>query len=205
MESAFSAINESSARHAPVACRSPNAFILFNAVCEPLFCSCRRFVDHDLVSSLFRVYLAHAGCSYARLMTRANSGTLLALEVMLSACRGLTVKLDVLPHNGALGLVVLVHGHLDLGAVDGPSAYAADKVVEVAALEVQPRLQDAPVDLAHSLADRSGNSHAHQLLETGHVGNQVGVEVVGVQGRPEGRVVSALEQIPQLVQLLDGF
>jgi hypothetical protein len=52
MESAFSAISESWARHTPCTCRSPNA-VSFSTPFADLFCSCRRFIDRDLVSSLF--------------------------------------------------------------------------------------------------------------------------------------------------------
>jgi hypothetical protein len=117
----------------------------------------------------------------------------------------LTVKLDILPHNSALGLVVLVDRHLDLAALNSPSTHAADEVLEFFARQVKPRLEDALVNLTHSLADSGGNAHAHQLLEARDIGDEVGVQVVRVQGRPEGSVVGALEQVPQLVQLLNGF
>ena len=78
---------------------------------------------------------------------------------------GLTIKLDVLPDNGALGLVVLVDGYLDLGTINVPSAHASNKVVKLASREIQPRLEDASVNLTHSLTDSSSNAHAHQLLE----------------------------------------
>lgn len=90
----------------------------------------------------------------------------------------LTVKLDVFPHNGALSLVIFVDGYLDLASVDIPSAHRADEVLKLLALEVQPALQNAALYLTDGLAHRCGNAHAHQFLEPGYVGNQVGVEVV---------------------------
>lgn len=117
----------------------------------------------------------------------------------------LTVKFDVFTDNGALSLVVLVDGHLDLVTVDIPSTYATDKVVIFASREVQPRLKDASVNLAYRLADSGGNAYAHEFLKARNVGNQVGVEVVRVEGGPEGGVISAFEQVPQFVELLNSF
>jgi hypothetical protein len=124
--------------------------------------------------------------------------------VIKTNAEALTIKLDVLPHNRALSLVVLVDGNRDLGTVHLP-AYGTDKLVKVAALHVQPRFQNALVDLPHRLADGGGYPHAHQLLEARHVGDQVGVQVVRVECRPKGSVVGALEQISQVVQLLHGL
>lgn len=114
----------------------------------------------------------------------------------------LTVKVDILPDNGALCLVVLVHGDLDLAALDVPAADASDKVLKLGAGQVKPRLEDGLVDLADGLADGRRNADAHQLLEARDVGNQVGVQVIRVERRPEGSVVGALEQVAQLVELL---
>ena len=43
----------------------------------------------------------------------------------------LTVKFDVLPHDGALGLVILVYGDLDLAAIDVPSAHTSHELFEL--------------------------------------------------------------------------
>lgn len=65
-------------------------------------------------------------------MTLANSVDTLAHVPLASHKNRLTVKLDILANNSALSLVVLVDGHLDLGTVDIPSAYAANKVIKLA-------------------------------------------------------------------------
>ena len=107
----------------------------------------------------------------------------------------LTVKFDVFTDNGALSLVILVDGHLNLVTIDIPSTYATNKMVEFASREVQPRLEDASVNLAYCLADSGGNAYAHELFKAGDVGNQVGVEVVRVERGPEGGVISAFKQV----------
>merc|ERR1712137_455913 len=48
------------------------------------------------------------------------------------------VKLDVLTNNGALSLVVLVDGYLDLGTIDVPRTYATNEVIKFASGKVQP-------------------------------------------------------------------
>lgn len=78
-------------------------------------------------------------------------------------------------------------------------------MLKVGAGQVQPALEDGLVDLAHRLADGGGDAHAHQLLEAGDIGDQIGVQVVAVEGGPEGGVVGALEQVLQLVELLHGL
>lgn len=105
------------------------------------------------------------------------------------------VKFDVFTDNGALSLVILVDGHLNLVTIDIPSTYATNKMVEFASREVQPRLEDASVNLAYCLADSGGNAYAHELFKAGDVGNQVGVEVVRVERGPEGGVISAFKQV----------
>lgn len=115
------------------------------------------------------------------------------------------VKLDVLPHNGALGLVLLVQRHLDNVALDAPAAHLADEVLKLIALLVQPRLEDDALDLAHGLRDGDGDAHAHELLEASHVGDQVGVQVVAVERRPEAGVVGAAQQVVEDVELLHGL
>jgi len=97
-------------------------------------------------------------------MTLANSKMMVSSQSAYARGK-LTIKLDVFADNGALSLIVLVDGYLDLSTVDVPSAHASDKVVKLASREIQPRLEDAPVDLTHSLADGSSNTYTHQFLE----------------------------------------
>lgn len=55
------------------------------------------------------------------------------------------------------------------------------------------------------MRDREGDPYPDQLLKAGNVGDQVGVEVIAVQGAPELAVRRAAQQVVQDVQLLDGL
>lgn len=115
------------------------------------------------------------------------------------------VELDVLTHDGAASLILLVQGHAHSGAVDGPAAHLGDEVVELGAGHVEPALEDVTLDLLHALADNDRNAHLHDLLEALNVGDQVSVEVVALEGVPELGVVGARELVVQLAQVLDSL
>lgn len=111
----------------------------------------------------------------------------------------------------AARLVLLVRGHLDNSAVGTrlvhlPAADLGDELLEgLAAAQVEPLLQHLGVDLPEGLADLDGDTDAHELLEAGDVGDQVRVQVIGVQGGPELGVLGGLEEGGQAGELLDGF
>jgi hypothetical protein len=115
------------------------------------------------------------------------------------------VELDVLAHSGAAGLVLLVEGHVDGVAVDLPAAHLGDEVVELVALDVQPALEHVALHLLHALADNNRDADLHDFLETLHVGDQVGVEVVALEGVPEVGVAGACELLVEDAQVVHGF
>lgn len=72
-------------------------------------------------------------------------------------------------------------------------------------MQAEPPLHDLPPHFATALADRDGDPHAHQLLEAGHVGDEVGVQIVAVEGGPESLVVGLREERVEGGELLHGF
>lgn len=115
---------------------------------------------------------------------------------------GLTVKLDILPDDRPLGLVLLVHRHFDDVRLDGPFAHLAHEALKVPPLQVQPGLEHGSLDLAYGLADAAGDADADQLLEAADVGHEVGVQVVAVERGPELRVLGPAELGVEHEQLL---
>jgi hypothetical protein len=113
--------------------------------------------------------------------------------------------LDILPHNGAFGLVLLVQRDLDDGSLETPAAGTTDELLKRLALHPQPRFQDGPLDFPHRLRDGERDPDPDQLFEAGDVGNQVGVEIIAVQGAPKCGVRRLAEKVVENVQLLDGL
>lgn len=108
------------------------------------------------------------------------------------------VNADALALDLAADLVLLVRGHLDhgvgAGLVDHPAADLGDELLEGLTVgKVQPLLQNVGVDLTEGLSDLDGDTDAHKLLETGNVGNQIGVQVIRVQGGPELSVLGGFK------------
>jgi len=91
------------------------------------------------------------------------------------------------------------------GAVNLPSAHLGDEVVELVTLDVQPALEHVALHLLHALADDDRDADLHDLLETLHVGDQVGVEVIALEGVPEIGVAGACELLVEDAQVLDSF
>lgn len=117
----------------------------------------------------------------------------------------LTVKLDILAHDGSSGLILLVQRNADGATLNSPSANLLDKLVEGLTVEVEPRLKDGTVNTLHGLADNNSLAHAHQLFEALDIGDQVGVEVIAVQRGPELVVRGADQLAVEGVELLDCF
>lgn len=115
------------------------------------------------------------------------------------------LDLDILRNHRALRLVLLIQRHLDRQAIKAPSTHLRHELLERLALQAQPRLQHVARDLTHGLCDRHRDADADQLLEAGDVGDQVRVQVVGVEGAPELGVGGAGEEVAENVEFLDGF
>lgn len=116
------------------------------------------------------------------------------------------VDTDTLALDLAAGLVLLVlgHSHDGSGLVDLPSADIDDELLEgLTASQVQPLSEHVGADLTECLANFDGNADTHQLLEPGDVGDQIGIQVVRVERRPEQGVLGRLEQSVQASKLLD--
>jgi len=108
------------------------------------------------------------------------------------------------------GFVLFVRGHLDnnTGArlVDLPVADFSNKLLKsFTTPQVKPCLKHIGVDLAEGLADLDGNTNAHELFETGDIGNKVCVQIVRVQSRPELGVLCRLEKSGEAGEFLNGF
>lgn len=130
---------------------------------------------------------------------------LLAPNITTSKVRELTIKLDILTHNSAPSLVLLVEGNSDTAALNTPPTNLLDKLLKRLAVEIQPRLQHTALHTLHSLRDDHSLTHTHQLLKALHISSQVGVKVIAVQSGPEGIVGGADELAVQGVELLYGF
>jgi len=115
------------------------------------------------------------------------------------------IKLNVFPHDRALGLVLLVYRYLDNIPINFPSADFGHEVVEVGSRVVQPVLQDRSLYLAYTLADFHCDLHTHQVLESNHVGDEVGEEIIAIESGPEGAVVTGGDLVAEFVQLLDSL
>ena len=117
---------------------------------------------------------------------------------------------DAFTLNFTAGLILLICGHLDNSSAGGlfnlPVADLADELFQrLTVPQVEPLLEDVSVDLAEGLADLDGNADAHELLKPGDVRDQVRVQVIRVQGRPELSVLGRLEEGGETGELLDGF
>lgn len=106
----------------------------------------------------------------------------------------LTVELDILAHNGSPGLVLLVERNVDSAVLDSPAANLLDKLVKGLAVQVEPRLKNSTVNTLHGLADDNSLADAHQLFKALDIGDQVGIEVIAVEGGPE-LVVGGTDQL----------
>lgn len=108
--------------------------------------------------------------------------------------------------NLGAGLVLLVGRHTDDGAINLPAADVNNELVKrVTAADIEPGLQVLGSDGAEGVADLDGDSDANELLEAGHIGGQVCVQVVRVQGGPELGVLGGLEESGQTCELLHGL
>ncbi|KAF7512784.1 hypothetical protein GJ744_000351 [Endocarpon pusillum] len=72
-------------------------------------------------------------------------------------------------------------------------------------VKIQPAPEDVEVDLAEGLADLTGDADADQILEAGHVGAEIGVQVVGGERAPEEGVLGGFEEGGELGEFLDGL
>ena len=129
----------------------------------------------------------------------------------------LTVELHILPYDGALCFILLIHRHhhhaglpalhliLILTLIDPPPANINNEPLKLPPLQTQPALEHAPLDLATALPHRDRDPHAHQLLEPVDVGDQVGVEVVAVERGPERLVAGLRQEVVEHGEFLHGF
>ena len=115
------------------------------------------------------------------------------------------LNLNILPNNSPLRLILLIQRHLHQRPLRLPSTVPTDKLLKRLALQPQPALQDRSLDLSHRLRDGQRDTGADQVFEAGHVGDEVGVEVVAVQRAPEGGVGGLAEEVVEDVELLHGF
>ena len=108
--------------------------------------------------------------------------------------------------NLATGLILLIRGHLDDSTLNLPVTNLLDKLHQrLLVAEIQPLLQNLSANLPESLADLDGDTDAHELLEPGHISDQIRVQIVRVQSRPELGVLGGLEEGGETGEFLDGF
>lgn len=113
---------------------------------------------------------------------------------------------NVLALNLGAGLVLLVSRNTDNSTINLPSADVNDELIKrITAANIEPGLEVLGSDGAEGLSDLDSDANAHELLETGDVGGQVGVEIVRVQGGPELGVLGGLEEGGEAGELLDGL
>lgn len=104
------------------------------------------------------------------------------------------------------GLVLLVGRHADDGAINLPATDIDDELVEcVTAADIEPGLEVLGGDGAEGVADLDGDADADELLEASHVGGQVCIQIIRVQGGPELGVLGGLEKSGQAGELLHGL
>lgn len=115
------------------------------------------------------------------------------------------VNLDILPNHRTLRLILLVQRHLNHRTLNLPSTHLADELIERLTLQSQPRLQHRALDLTHSLRNSHGDTDADQLLEAVDIGDEISVQVVGVECGPELCVRGAGEEVVEDGELLDCF
>jgi hypothetical protein len=118
---------------------------------------------------------------------------------------GELINLDILRNHRALRLVLLVKWDLDIGTLDLPATDLADELLEDGSGHAEPGLEDRALHLADGLGNGLCDADANQLLEAGDVGDEVGVEIVAIEGAPEFAVGGAGEEIVEDVELLDCF
>lgn len=108
--------------------------------------------------------------------------------------------------NLTTSFILLIRGHLNDITLDLPVTNLLDKLHQrLLVAQVQPLLQNLSVDLPESLADLDGNTDAHELLEPGHIGDQIRVQIVRVQSRPELGVLGGLEEGGETGEFLNRF
>jgi hypothetical protein len=123
----------------------------------------------------------------------------------MKGLKKLTIKLDIFTHNSASGLILLVERNDNTATLNTPPTNLLDKLIKGFSIEVQPRLQHSTLNTLHSLADNHSLALAHQLLEPLDIGDQISVEVIAVQRRPECVVGGADQLAVEGVELLYGF
>lgn len=116
------------------------------------------------------------------------------------------IDADTLALDLAACLILLVGGDGNNVTLDLPAADISDELAEgITAAHIEPLLQRVGGDRAEGLANLDGDADADQLLETGDIGSQIGIEVVRVQGGPELGVLGGLEEGREAGELLHGL
>lgn len=121
------------------------------------------------------------------------------------------LKPDLLTLHHPLGLILLIPRHphhhrpSNFLIIDTPPENLGHEALEIAAAKIQPPFQDGAGDLATGIADQEGDADADELVEAGHVGGEVGVEIVAVEGVPEVVVQGGFEQAVEVGEFVDRF
>ena len=115
------------------------------------------------------------------------------------------LKLHIFPHHRSARLILFIQRHFHVATLNLPPTYVLYEAFELRPRDVQPALQHFAVHFLHTLAHDHGDTDTHNFLETLHIGNEVSVEIIGVEGRPEVGVCGVVEVVVQDGEMLDGF
>lgn len=114
-------------------------------------------------------------------------------------------KAHILSHNHIPRLILLVQRNLHVASLNLPTTDLTHESLKSISFQIQPLLQNPPINTLHTLADDDRHAHAHQLLESLHVGDQVSVQIVAVECAPEVGIGRVCEERVQHCKFLDGF
>lgn len=115
----------------------------------------------------------------------------------------LTIKLHILPYYRPLGLIFFVcrNNHHSSSpssfppstttspSLQSPPTYLHHKPLKLRPLQRQPPLQHFALHLATTLSHTHRDAHPHQFLKSINFSNQIGVQVVAVEGGPESFII----------------
>lgn len=109
------------------------------------------------------------------------------------------IEFDILALDNLLDLVVAIQRDGNRVSLTLPVRARFHPLVKQSAFQMHPLLHQSALHFTHALLQAACNARAYVSFKTNAIGNQVGVHVVALHGRPESLVVGMLEGFVELI------